>query len=514
MSDGEHTIDGYQLTNNCIAGGNSSEIWEIVDSSGGSLPLCMKLLTPNALEDPAAKATLKHEAKVGKALEHPSIIKIHRVAVTRDHGYILMDYFRAPNIKQQTSGDMVGLHSRFRKVFEGICLSLGYMHEKGWVHKDIKPENILSNKVGEMRLIDFSLSVRAAGGLGKLLGSRSKTVQGTRTYIAPETLLKKSPTFQTDMYSLGITIFEMLTGNPPFRGMSPNELLRMHVQEKAPPVSAVNQNVTPEMDRLVARLLEKKPANRHKSMEEVYSEFRALKVFKEDPRELEARRMAKAKEDELSALGASERINSRRDHQRSEAGLTPDIQQSKSKPTPKPQPTPARQPQPQQPQPQQPQPQQPVMGQGYGFPPGMQPPQGYPMPQQPPGGFPPGMQPPPGYPMPQQPPGGFPPGYAPGPGQPPQQQPPPQQPQQPLPQAGSPQPPAQQPQPRPQQQPPAQQPAASQPSSPQPGNQPEPQQPPAQQPPAQPKKREHPPTQTRKEDENLPVMDIDDLDVL
>ena len=487
MSDGELTIDGYQLTA-CVATGNASEIWEVSNTSGGSQPLCMKLLLPHALADSDAKQVLKHEAKVGKALDHPSIIKVHKVAVTKKHGYMLMDFFRAPNIKQQITSDPAGLQSRFRKVFESLCLALGYMHEKGWVHKDIKPENILSNKVGELRLIDFSLSVRAAGGLGKLLGSRTKAVQGTRTYIAPETLLKKAPSIQTDMYSLGITVFEMLTGNPPFRGMSPGELLRMHVQEPAPPVSAVNPNVTQEMDRLVARLLAKKPDKRHKNMEEVYAEFRSLKVFKEDPQELAAKRVATRKQADLDGLGASDRINSRRDHQRSEAGLTP-------APKPK-QPKPAAQPKPEPPPPRQPQPVQqgPPAGQGYG-PPGGQPNVPYPnYPGPPPGyAFPPGMQPPPGYGMPQPPPGYSPgqppPGYAPNPQQ-----------QQPAAQ----QQPAQQQQPPAQQQPAAQQPPTQQPPAQEPPEPPEPQQ-----------KREHPETNPRKEDEDLPLMEMDDLpDVL
>jgi len=507
VSEGENTIDGYELTN-CVASGNASEIWEVSSQSGGSQPLCMKLLLPHALEDANAKQVLKHEAKVGKSLDHPSIVKIHKVAVTKQHGYILMDYFRAPNIKQQISGDHAGLQARFRKVFESLCLALGYMHEKGWVHKDIKPENILSNKVGELRLIDFSLAVRASGGLAKLLGG-SKSVQGTRTYIAPETLLKKAPTIQTDMYSLGVTVFEMLTGNPPFRGMSPNELLRMHVQEPAPPVSASNPNVTQEMDRLVARLLEKKPAKRHKNMEEVYAEFRGLKVFKEDPMALESQRKQKRKHEEMDALGASDRINSRRDHQRSEAGLNEPNKPIQPKPAPKPQQAPA------QPQPQQPA-QQPAAGQGY-------PPVGNPYPNYapPPGyAFPPGAQPPPGYPPPQ-PPYGYPPGQFPQ--QQPGQQPPQQQPgQQPPQQQPGQQPPQQQPgqqppQQQPGQQPPQQQPvpAAQQPpAQPQPASGPPqagqspPQPKPAQESPQPPQtKREHPETNPRKEDEDLELMD-------
>ncbi len=507
MSDVEQqTIDGYRIISE-IAHGNTSEVLEVADAGGSTLPLCMKLLLPESLEThPEAKQVLKHEAKVGKALDHPSIVKVHKVSFTKKHSYIVMDYFRAPNIKTQIQTDRVGLHSRFRGVFEGLCLALGYMHEKGWVHKDIKPENVLANKAGEMRLIDFSLSVRAAGGLGKLMGNRSKAVQGTRTYIAPETLLKKSPTIQTDMYSLGITVFEILTGSPPFRGMSPSELLRMHVQEKAPEVSSVNPNVTPEMDRLVARLLEKKPAKRHKNMEEVYAEFRSLKVFKEDPRELDAKYQEERKKAELDALGASDRINSRRDHQRSEAGLN-----APPKPaSPKPKPAPPRQPQPAAGQQRQNPPAgQPAMGQGYGPqgpPPGYAPYPQYPQHPQQGYGYPPGMQPPPGYPMPQQPPGYYPggpmpPGYAP-------QQPqgmPPQQPQQPHPQQPAPQPqqgpgpqqpPPQPAQPRPQQ--PAQPPAASSPP---------PQQPPPQQPAPKPPEK--------KEEEDLPLMEMDELpDVL
>lgn len=412
MADEDLIIDGYKLNPVPVATGNSSEIYEVLDSGGQ--PLCMKLLLPEIMKNVAAKGVLKHEAKVAKALDHPSIIKVHKVSVTKKHAYILMDFFRAPNVKTQIQTDMVGLHIRFRKVFESLCLALGYMHEKGWVHKDIKPENILSNKVGELRLIDFSLSVRAAGGLGKLIGARTKAVQGTKTYIAPEILLKKAATTQTDMYSLGITVFEMLTGNPPFRGMSPGDLLRMHIQERAPAVSFYNKNVTPEMDRLVDKLLAKKPANRHKNMEEVYSEFRALKVFKEDPKELDAQVQEKRKQADMHGLGAAERINSRRDHLRSEAGLNAPPQPSTpkaEKPKPKSEPAPPRQ--------SAPVAGQPAPGQGY-IPPGM--PGGVPYPNypQPPAayGFPPGMQPPPGYPMPQLPPGyppqgPLPPGYIP-----------------------------------------------------------------------------------------------------
>ena len=194
MSDGEQqSIDGYKIISE-IAQGNTSEVLEVADAGGSTQPLCMKLLLPDSLEShPDAKQVLKHEAKVGKSLEHPSIIKVHKVSFTKKYSYIVMDYFRAPNIKTQIQSDRVGLHARFRNVFESLCLALGYMHEKGWVHKDIKPENILANKAGELRLIDFSLSVRAAGGLGQIAGRAFQSRAGHPDVHRSRNLAQKSP---------------------------------------------------------------------------------------------------------------------------------------------------------------------------------------------------------------------------------------------------------------------------------------------------------------------------------
>src|SRR5688500_2682825 len=100
VADDELIIDGYKLNPLTVATGNSSEIYEVLEPSGGQ-SLCMKLLLPEAMGNPQAKAVLKHEAKVAKAFDHPSIIKVHKISVTRKHAYVLMDYFRAPNVKTQ-----------------------------------------------------------------------------------------------------------------------------------------------------------------------------------------------------------------------------------------------------------------------------------------------------------------------------------------------------------------------------------------------------------------------------
>lgn len=477
MSDAELTIDEYQLVN-LVASGTASQVWEV---SAGGESLAMKLLLPEAHQDSAQKQVLKHEMRVGKSFSHPSFLNYHKIVVNKEHGYIIMDYFRAPSLKSQIGGDLLELHARFRKLVESLGLALGHMHEKGWLHRDIKPENVLFNRSSELRLIDFSLATRITGSLGKLVGGKLKVIQGTRSYIAPETLRKQRPTIQTDMYSLGVTLYECLTGRTPFKGKSPNDLLQQHLSVPPTPPSSFNSNVTKELDKFILRMLSKKPKDRHRDMNDLVAEFRSLKPFEEEVEDLKKRR----EEDRVSQekhLGATlgTRLDSRTDAARSaEAADRGEVRKpaAAQKPAAKPAPKPAPQPQAQRAQ------QPPGPGQGgqqppQGYPPGY-PPQGYPMmpgyPMPAPGQYPqyPGQYPQyPGH-FPQYPPqyagqqGGFPPGamppphaYPQQPGQPPQ---PGQQPGQPQPNQPS-QPQRQQPQPGGQQ--PAGHPAASAPSAP------------------------------------------------
>ncbi|MEO1995022.1 MAG: protein kinase [Planctomycetaceae bacterium] len=421
MSDGEQIVGDYRLLN-LIASGNASNIWEVVEQ-GGTQAYAMKLLLPEKLADRDQKETLKREMKVGKLFAHPNFVSFHKLSITKKHAYLIMDYFRAPNLKSQLNLRPTEVHARLVKLVESVCLSLGHMHDHGWLHRDIKPENILFNKSSELRLIDFSLATRASSGLGKLVGGKAKVIQGTRTYIAPETLLKKKPTEQTDMYSLGITLYECLTGQPPFRGSSPSDLLKRHLADVPLEPSELNENVTPEMDAFVLRMLSKKPKDRHESMNEVAAEFRSLKPFKEEISDRVARLEHEQKvAAEDKAMSLHSRLDSRTDAERTRIQLergVPVERTPASKPEPKPEPKPAAASLPNQPMPGQPMPGQPMPGQPMPGQPMMgQPMPGQPMPGQPMPGQPMPGQPMPGQPMPGQPMPGQPMMGQPMPGQP------------------------------------------------------------------------------------------------
>ncbi len=422
MSDSNSTLDGFELLN-CIATGNVSQVWEVKEISSGQ-SYAMKLLLEEALADPDWKAQLKHEANVGRSVEHPNVITVYDTKISKKAAYFTMELFRGANLKSMIRGELGGAQVRAQKIIECVAQGLAALHEKGWVHKDIKPDNILVTRGSEVRVIDFSLSCRAEGGLAKVLGSKKKRViQGTRSYIAPELIRKEPTTKSADMYSLGITLYEILVGRPPFVIGNPNELLMAHIQERPEPPSTYNSNVTPELESLVLRMLAKKPEDRPASMQELCAEVRSINFFKGDPLEFHRVKAAEAADTFKDSMG--HRLDSRSDAERTpeereaaaavareraaqKAKMKAAAAQSGSaakgaskQPAAPPQtPPPASAP-------------QPMMPAGYPMPGHPMPPPGYmhppafPMAPMPPGG---GYPPPPGsYPAQPQPPGGAPP---------------------------------------------------------------------------------------------------------
>lgn len=295
-------IDDYLLIAP-IASGKSGIVWEVMHEQSNQM-FAMKLLNKNAMQDPEEKAWLKLEAKIGAMMEHPNLIRNHGVVIRKTECYLLMDLFKTPNLKAFINSGIEMVHMNFRQLVEGVCAGLGHFHSKGWVHRDLKPENILLNRAGEVRLIDFSLAVKAAGGLGKLMGAGKGPIRGTRTYLAPETIRKEATTPATDIYSLGITFFECLTGTTPFKGDTPQDLLRKHIATAPPLPSMRNEKITPEMDRFILKMLAKKPKDRHESMDDLLRDFNNCQVFKKDEEEEERQREEAEKRERQKAAGS------------------------------------------------------------------------------------------------------------------------------------------------------------------------------------------------------------------
>lgn len=316
MSEGELIIGNCKLQT-CLATGNQTQVWEVTEQSSGE-KYAMKLLLPEAFKDSAHKAALKHEGKVLETFDHPNIVKFKSLVIDKKNGFLLMELFRAPNLKSQTQTDLLSVHVRLKRLVEQLSQAMAHIHDKGWLHKDLKPDNILFSKSAELRIIDFSLSAKMATGLSALLGPRKKLIQGTRTYMAPEQIkcLRLGP--YTDIYNFGITLFELLTGRTPFAGFTPNDLLKRHLSEPAPAPSSHNPNVTPEMDRVVLKMLAKKPEARQKSFNELLAEIRNITFFKEPPEKLIEQRATDKENEGQKEASLNDRRDSRSDAKRAE----------------------------------------------------------------------------------------------------------------------------------------------------------------------------------------------------
>jgi len=207
VAENQNLVGGYELKN-CIASGSSTQVWEVVEQ-GGTVPLAMKLLLPDKLKDAEAKGVLKHEFKVGSQLEHPGFVRFHKLEINRDHGFLLMDYFRAPSLKAQLSANLPETQSRLKKIVEAVCQAFVHLNEKGWLHRDIKPENLLLDMKGDLKIADFGWSVHAPS-------SRRATMCGTLDYLPPEMVEGPSHDEKVDLWSLGVLCYEFLVGKPPF----------------------------------------------------------------------------------------------------------------------------------------------------------------------------------------------------------------------------------------------------------------------------------------------------------
>ncbi len=275
-------IGGYRCIRT-IHPGHASIVIEVVQESTQRRYALKQLLASHA-GDREEYRTFAQEARLGMEFRHPNLIRVLEFVKDRAQPYFLMELFGGHHLKLCIARPQLYPmpKAQLHRIIQQAAGALSYMHGKGWVHRDVKPENILVNKSGEVRVIDYALARRVAGGLSRLFGGKVPR-EGTRSYIAPEQIRCEPPSPSADIYSLGITCYELACGRPPFRANSSQELLQKHLGEKPIPLTSHNKLVTPEFNELVLRMIQKRPADRFGSLDEVLSRLRAIRIFSDDP---------------------------------------------------------------------------------------------------------------------------------------------------------------------------------------------------------------------------------------
>jgi serine/threonine-protein kinase len=243
----------------------------------------MKILLPEHAKNPDQRRLLFYEADVGRKLAHPNVIKI--LVVNRDPNlpYFIMEFFPSGSLRTKMQLKQFDfLKQNVEKIFKQAATGLAYMNASGWIHRDVKPANILVNGLGEVRIIDFAIAYRPPTGLARYFGRKQKA-QGTRSYMSPEQIRGHILDSRADIYSFGATCYEVLTGRPPFRGRDAQDLLTKHITEKPVNPRQINPDITEDFAALVMKMLEKKKEDRPRDFHDVLMQMRNLRVLKSQP---------------------------------------------------------------------------------------------------------------------------------------------------------------------------------------------------------------------------------------
>ncbi|HKA05619.1 MAG TPA: serine/threonine-protein kinase [Gemmataceae bacterium] len=281
MPEVNETIGGYKLRS-LLQTGQVSQVFEVVEPTSNR-HFAMKILLPEAAEKSDVRGNLFHEAEVGIKLRHENVIHILKISRDIHSPHFIMEYFPSGSMRTRLmQKDFTFIKEHAMKVFKQAATALAYMHASGWVHCDVKPDNMLVNAAGQLKMIDFAISRRIPKGVAKLF-YRQRKAQGTPSYMAPEQIRKQALDGRADIFGLGATFYELMTGRPPLRGNTIPDLLNKQLVEKPLTPQAHNKDITDDFAALVLRMLSKNREERPSTCHDVLIAMRKMKVFKSDP---------------------------------------------------------------------------------------------------------------------------------------------------------------------------------------------------------------------------------------
>jgi eukaryotic-like serine/threonine-protein kinase len=266
------TIDGRYGLIARIGSGGMADVWKARDTELDR-DVALKLLHENFARDKEFVERFRREASSAAGLQHPNVVSVFDRGTYEDSYYISMELVEGSSLR-----DLIVQGLSIEEAIEvtrQVLAAAGFAHKQGLVHRDLKPLNVLIDREGRVRVTDFGIA-RAGGSEITRTGS----VMGTAQYLSPEQAQGMEVTAASDIYSIGVILFEMLCGRVPFDGENPVAIAMKQVGEDPPAPSSINPEVTPALDAVVLRALAKDPAQRFATAEEMLA---ALDAAEADP---------------------------------------------------------------------------------------------------------------------------------------------------------------------------------------------------------------------------------------
>jgi eukaryotic-like serine/threonine-protein kinase len=231
-------------------------------------PVAIKVLFPEFARDPSFVERFRREAQAAANLNHPNIVGIYDWGQERGTYFIVMEYVEGRSLRDLIRAQGALPPAQVAEIGAEIAGALAFAHRSGVVHRDVKPGNVLMTAAGRVKVTDFGIARATQGNGGEAL-TQTGAVMGTATYFSPEQAQGLPVDGRSDVYSLGVVLFEMLTGEPPFSGDTPVAVAYKHVREAAPHPSDRVLDVPPDLDKIVVAAMEKDLDARYQSADDL-----------------------------------------------------------------------------------------------------------------------------------------------------------------------------------------------------------------------------------------------------
>jgi eukaryotic-like serine/threonine-protein kinase len=247
-----------------VARSGMASIFKAVDTRDGK-PVAIKIPHPEMECDVQFFERFQREAEIGRTMDHPGIMKVYQDPRPGKF-YMVMEWVEGRLLRQILRDEHKLPQDRAIHLTRGVLEALEYIHSRGVAHRDLKPENIMVDDEDRVKLIDFGIA--SLEGARRLTFAKLSNVMGTPDYISPEQVKGKRGDARSDLYAVGVILYEMLTGKTPFHGPNPFQIMNDRLLNNPVPPRELEPAIWPEVQEIIYRAMERDPANRYQSARE------------------------------------------------------------------------------------------------------------------------------------------------------------------------------------------------------------------------------------------------------